>query len=81
MPEIIGKIKKKGGVAGQVAYDLTVQYEGEEPTKVGFVGYAYGSPGTVVAISPAGRQTYVSAPERFGDSFDEAWVRAFFKES
>jgi hypothetical protein len=81
MPEIIGKIKKSAGVAGQVAYDLTVQYPDEEPTKVGFVGYAYGAPGTVVAISPAGRQTYVSATERFGDVFNEDWVRAFMKES
>lgn len=80
MPEIIGKIKRSA-IADQVSYNLTVQYEGEDPSAVGFVGSPHGNPGPIVAISPAGIQTFVVNPGRFGDSFDESWVRNFFKEA
>lgn len=82
MPEIIGKIKKKAGVADQVAYDLTVQYPDEEPMKTGFVGHTYGRPGVIVMVTPGNpKGSFVRDPERFGDTFDESWVRAFVRES
>jgi hypothetical protein len=74
MPEIIS-LKRIAGIAGQVQYTATVQYEGEGPSTVTFVGSQYGGP--VVMIQASGAQVFVNDPGRFG-TFGEAWVRSFF---
>lgn len=71
----IHSIKRSNGIAGQVQYTATVQYEGEEPRTVSFVGNTFGGP--VVMITGPGIQTFVSHHERFGP-FGAAWVRNFF---
>lgn len=77
MPEIL-KIVKARGVAGQVSYTATVQYEGEDPTYASFVGQE-GERGPVVMVTagnPGG--CFVSDPGRFGVFFGSDWVKAFF---
>jgi hypothetical protein len=73
-------VKKTKGVAGQVSYVAFVEYEDEPVSMVGFSGSVYGSPGPVVMITGNNVQTFVSEPGRFGQTFDEAWVRKFFAE-
>lgn len=68
------KVLKATGVAGQVSYTATVEYEGEEPSSVTFVGSVYGGP---VVMVTAQAQVYVTEPERFG-KFSAEWVRRFF---
>lgn len=72
--KIVGKIKRQNGVAGQYAYVVTVQYPGEDPERMSFVGSVYGGPIIMVTRS---RQTIVRDPERFG-KFGPEWVRRFF---
>lgn len=74
-PKIVGTITRTTGVAGQIAYDVTVQYPDEPPMRCGFVGSIYGGP--VVAISPTFGQTFVSDPARFG-TFSPIWIRRYF---
>lgn len=72
----IRSIKRHAGVAGQVSYTATVEYEGETPSSVTFVGSeAYGGP--VVMVTESGAQRFVTDPGRHG-SFGESWVRRFF---
>lgn len=75
MPTILN-LKRHNGVAGQVAYDATVEYPGEEPSTVTFVGSYYGGP--VVMRTASGVETFVTEPARFG-VFGAAWVRRFFE--
>lgn len=70
----LSTIKRTNGVAGQIAYDVTVTYPGETPAPVAFVGSVYGGPVVMVAY---GRQTFVTDPSRFG-TFSPEWVRRFF---
>jgi hypothetical protein len=76
-PKILG-IKKINGIAGQYQINAKVQYEGEEPETVGFVGSVYGGP--IVMVMPSGMQTFVSGAvtDRLGSKLDESWVRRFF---
>jgi hypothetical protein len=74
-PEL-GTIKRTNGVAGQIAYTVTVIYEGEPPAPVTFVGSVYGGPIVMVTTGNPGG-TFVRNPERFG-SFGPEWVRRFF---
>lgn len=76
----IQKIRRNAGIAGQVSFEATVQYDGEDPSTVTFVGSTtYGGP--VVMVTPANpRGTFVRHPGRFGD-FGEAWVRRFFEDA
>ncbi len=74
---VLGPVKRHTGVAGQVAYSTTVTYPGEVAMRVTFTGSLYGTPGPVVVDGPFG-QMFVSEPERFGDTFSAAWVRAFY---
>ena len=71
----LGAITRTNGIAGQVSYSTTVQYEGETANPVTFVGSTYGGP--VVLINNLGGQTFVTDPGRFG-SFGPEWVRRFF---
>jgi len=70
------KIMQATGVAGQVSYTATVQYEGEEPSSVTFVGQK-NSYGPVVMVTRPGVQVFVTEPGRFG-KFNVEWVRKFF---
>lgn len=72
----LGPITRKGGVAGQMSYSVSVSYPDEPASTVTFVGYpAAGGP--VVMVLPSGQQTFVTDPGRFG-SFGPEWVRKFF---
>lgn len=68
-----GKITRRGGIAGQVQIDATV----DEGRMISFVGSeAYGGP--VVMIGESGAQTFVTDPGRFGD-FGVQWVKRFLE--
>lgn len=77
MTVTIHTIKRDVGIAGQVAYTATVQYAGEEPHDVTFVGSNYGGP---VVMVWGGVQYFVTDPDRFGD-FGEEWVRRFYSDN
>lgn len=73
----IHSIKRTAGIAGQIQYTATVQYEGEDQRVVSFVGSQFGGP---VVMLTGNDQTFVTNPGRFG-TFSEAWVRNFFTEA
>lgn len=75
----LGKIKRVGGIAGQVQYNVEVTYPGEETHVLGFVGPAESYGGPVVMISESGHQVFVSSDvnARCG-TFGPEWVRRFF---
>lgn len=72
-------VTRIAGIAGQVAYRVTVQYEGADWSELStceLVGSeVYGGP--VVMVAPSGAQTFVTDPGRFG-LFGREWVRRFF---
>jgi hypothetical protein len=73
---IVHSVDKRAGIAGQVEYRARVEYPGEAPMSVSFVGSpTYGGP--VVMVNAGGAQTFVTDPDRFG-AFGIAWVRRFF---
>jgi hypothetical protein len=75
----LGRIVRHAGIAGQLAYSVSVAYPGERASVVTFTGSVYGAPGPVVMVTPGNpRGMFVTAPERFGETFGPAWVRAFF---
>lgn len=68
------------GIAGQIAYNVTVRY----PDELGgtthvltFASSRHGGP--VVMVDETFGQTFVSDPDRFG-RFSPRWVRLFFGE-
>lgn len=69
-------IRRVAGIAGQVEYVATVEYEGEGPSTVAFIGSVYGGP---VVMRTASAEVFVTDPSRFGE-FGESWVRKFFGE-
>jgi hypothetical protein len=72
----LGRIVRHAGIAGQLAYSVSVTYAGERASVVTFTGSTYGGP--VVMVTPGNpRGVFVTAPERFG-KFGPSWVRAFF---
>lgn len=71
----LSNLRRHNGIAGQISYTVTVQYEGEPAEQLQFVGSIYSGP--VVMVSPTGAQTFVTDPERFGQLSPE-WVRRFF---
>ena len=71
----IGAIRRHNGIAGQISYTVDVTYPGEPTETLTFVGNVYGGP--VVMVTPAGTQTFVTDPQRFG-TFGPEWVRRFF---
>lgn len=80
----IKSIKRRNGVAGQIAYDVVTQYPGEEPERpVTFIGSAYGGPVVMTWAStaaPSGRvAVFVSDPGQHG-KFSPEWVRRFYAE-
>lgn len=79
-PRIL-KVSPGKTFAGQRSITAEVQYPGEKPSRVEFVGpsASIGGPGPVVMIS-RGHQTFVTDPSRFGN-FGPDWVRRFFKDA
>ena len=75
------KISPARTFAGQRSITANVQYPGEAPSRVEFVGpsASIGGAGPVVMIS-RGHQTFVTDPSRFGD-FGPDWVRRFFERA
>lgn len=73
-PRIL-KISRGTSFAGQRSITVTVQYAGEEPKRVEFVGPTSGA-GPVVMVTGK-HQTFVTDPSRFG-AFGQSWVRRFF---
>jgi hypothetical protein len=80
----LGRIVRHAGVAGQLAYSVSVAYQlpdgtMERASVVTFTGSVYGTPGPVVMVTPGiPRGTFVTDPGRFGETFGPEWVRAFF---
>lgn len=77
-PRIL-KISPAKTFAGQRSITANVQYPGEPPSRVEFVGPSVGGAGPVVMIS-RGHQTFVTDPSRFG-GFGPEWVRRFFESA
>lgn len=81
-PEILRISRKTANAVGQVAYVATIQYPGEKPSRVQFVGTGQHAardwvPGPVVMLLESGVQTLVDESGRFG-RFGESWMRRFF---
>jgi len=77
------KISPGKTFAGQRSITAEVQYPGEKPSRVEFVGPSarIGGAGPVVMVTrPSGHQTFVTDPSRFGD-FGPEWVRRFFESA
>ena len=72
----LGTIKRHTGIAGQIAYTVTVAYPGEDSAPVTFTGNTDGGPVVMVTPSTPGG-TFVYDPQRFG-RFSAEWVRRFF---
>lgn len=78
------KIKRQRGVAGQFAYSVQVQYEGEDPMYVNFYGNEFDTNSLSVIMEMNGdpdTQTRVTDPYRFGEKLNPSWVRSFFKSA
>lgn len=77
MPKIVD-IHRRNGVAGQVAYRVTVDHGPDNggQTTCELVGSTYGSPGPVVMITSV--QSFVTDPGQYGETFDRDWIRRFF---
>lgn len=73
-------IKRNAGIAGQFSVAVTVSFPEGDDCTAEFVGSSYGEPGPVIMVSPAGAQTFVTDPGRFGATFGEKWVRRFVEE-
>ncbi len=73
------KISRGKTFAGQRSITADVQYPGEKPSRVEFVGpsASIGGAGPVVMVMPSGQQMFVTDPSRFGN-FGSDWVRRFF---
>lgn len=72
----LGRIVRHAGVAGQLAYSVSVTYSGEPAAVVSFTSSTYGGP--VVMTWPAmPRGMFITDPARFG-TFGPEWVRRFF---
>jgi len=76
---VLGKIRRRDGVAGQFSYSVQVSCpEDGDPTprEVTFVGNTFGGP--IVMITPGfPGGMFVRDPERFG-ALSPEWVRRFF---
>jgi len=73
----VDNVRRRSGIAGQFSVIGDVTYPGEPTRVVEFVGSVYGGP--VVGIFDGGPQTFISAPDRFGDFATEPvdWFRRF----
>jgi hypothetical protein len=71
-------VKRIGGVAGNYSLRATVEYPGERPSTVEFVGSVYGGP--IFMVTPDGTQVFVSSrvTDRIGSALTPAWVAEFF---
>ena len=84
MRPTIASIRRRSGVAGQVSYTVTTRYEYGPEVKTVFMGSVYGTPGPVQCfnanLSGFDGPVFVDEPARFGDTFDEMWVRRYYAE-
>lgn len=70
---IVHAIRRQAGIAGQFSVSADVEYPGESPCTVVFIGSTYGGP----VVMRTGRvETFVTDPGRFGE-FGTDWVRRF----
>ena len=79
---VVHSVAHKVGLAGQMSYTADVSYPHGDRLAVTFYGSAYGTPGPIIMewVGSDGIKLSerVSEPSRFGESFGEDWVRAFF---
>ena len=75
---VVSHIQTRNIIAGEFQVTATVQYPGEESSRVGFVGSVYGGP--IVMVTPSGHQVFVSqaVTDRIGAKLDAGWVARFF---
>lgn len=64
------------GVAGQVAYAITTTPAIGEPFTVTYTGSIYGAPGPIFMHVGVMDGFRFDDPERFGPTFDRAWIDA-----
>ena len=72
----LGRIVRHAGIAGQLAFSVSVAYPGEPASVVTFTGSTYGGP-VVMAWPAVPGGMFVTDPDRFG-AFGPEWVRRFF---
>ena len=76
------RVEMHVGVAGARMIQAKVRYTfADAPLQISstqFYGSAYGTPGPIVVVEMAGGQAYVEDAGRFGETFDEGWVRRFY---
>ena len=75
-PTVLG-ITNCGTMANDTLIRAKVQYPGEAPQVVEFIGSPYGTPGPVLVLMD-GMSVRVSDPARFGDRFGPGWVRRYW---
>ena len=75
---VVTRVHRSNGIAGEFQVSASVQYPGEDPSTVAFVGSVYGGP--IVMVTPAGHQVFVSSrvTDRIGAKLDAGWVARFF---
>jgi hypothetical protein len=85
MEKTITAMERRPGIAGAVQYAVELTYpptpDFPEPMvrNLIFTGTEYGAPGPVLmTFTDTMFSTHVDTPVRFGQTFDESWVRAFF---
>lgn len=76
MTPVIHSIETRPGIAGESRILVTVEYDGVRHD-VAFNGNTYGAPGPVVMLWGSA-QEFVTEPGRFGERFNEDWVRRFY---
>lgn len=64
--------------AGRQQIRAIVQYPGEKPAPVDFIGPVYGATMILMLLEGWREEIRVTDPGRFGDTFDVEWVRRFF---
>ena len=74
MTATVKTISRQNGIAGQVAFDVRLDYSGTE-SKACFSGNTNGGP--IVLIS-GGVQIFVEDPARFGPKLSTEWIRNFY---
>jgi hypothetical protein len=75
----VTNVKRLAGIAGQYGFRATVQYPGEAPKTITFVGSVHGMP-IVMTNEDTGSSIFVShaVTDRIGSTLDAGWVARFF---
>lgn len=91
MNKTLGPIRRRNGIAGQYAYDVTVTYHVDmpngsivdSPSRVSFVGSVYGAPVVVCIYDEKGAelwQVVVNDWTQFGPNLSPEWIRRFYAD-